>query len=69
VVIEGQNGLIVPVGDEKLFTEAIEQVLSNKDYAKKLKEGARTTNFSALKKEKILSSIKENLEKISVIPD
>ena len=46
IVVDGQNGCLFPIGDEKALKARLEAVTGNSELLSKLKEGARETDVS-----------------------
>jgi len=54
VIIDGKNGLLVPVGDEKAMAEAIALIVGNSEFSSNLSE-----NASVIRREFSIKSIAE----------
>ncbi|PJE57858.1 MAG: hypothetical protein COU81_03865 [Candidatus Portnoybacteria bacterium CG10_big_fil_rev_8_21_14_0_10_36_7] len=63
ILINMENGLVVPVGDQKKLTEAMNTAISNKELGKQLQERAISIKSKVLGEKEFLESYKETLEK------
>jgi glycosyltransferase involved in cell wall biosynthesis len=66
LINNGKNGLLIPVGDENKLVEALECVLSNKEYAERLGKNAKNEAYK-YRTEKVFEQWKNYIEKIITI--
>jgi glycosyltransferase involved in cell wall biosynthesis len=66
LVIDGENGLVVPIGDKDELAKSIKQIFSDKELYKRLKNGAEKSGANFISKDKYLDLYKKSWEKCHI---
>ena len=66
-IINGNNGLLVPINDEEKFYQAMYKILADKEYAKKLSENAKNIRESHSEEKIFKKWLEWNIVSISII--
>lgn len=61
VIVDGENGILVPVGDENALSNSMIKMIDNQDFAKKISQKATTSAFR-FKTENIITSWRSVIE-------
>jgi glycosyltransferase involved in cell wall biosynthesis len=66
LVIDGENGLVVPISDRSKLKEAISKIIASKPLYQQLKNGAEKSGANFISKEQYLDLYKKSWEKCHI---